>query len=65
MCLFQMQVGTIDVYLWYPISKRKVATINIRRLHGNKLGSQIILVDYLVVQVVLMFIPMRWYHIVR
>lgn len=57
MCLSQMQVGIINVYFWYPISKRKATTTIIHRLHGNKPGSWIVHVDYLAIWVVEMFIP--------
>jgi hypothetical protein len=45
-----MQIG-IEVYLWDLISKRKTSTIMICGLHGSKIGSKVIPLDYVAMQV--------------
>jgi hypothetical protein len=55
-CLLQKQIG-VDVYLWDPISNKKIASGVIHGLHGNKIGDQIVPIDHVAVQVKEVFIP--------
>jgi hypothetical protein len=55
-CLLQKRIG-IDVYLWDPISNKKVVSGVIHGLHGNKIGNQIVPIDHVAMQVKEVFIP--------
>jgi hypothetical protein len=45
-----MQIG-IEVYFWDLISKRKTSATMICGMHGSKIGSKVIPLDYVAMQV--------------
>jgi hypothetical protein len=47
----------IEVYFWDLSSKRKTSTTVICGLHGSKIGSKVIPLDYVAIQVGELFMP--------